>query len=529
MVMYQQSHALAAQAWPSTATLIETDGPSDTAMARMIRTAKEQSCFADGQTLDTIRQWPDFDKAREELFCSLIRLSSLLPGDGLVRTVREAVANAAPYLGGPDHPSTGERLDLYKSGKRALNVLCRKLDADQRPSTIAAACRELHPVFGASSGSDLSLAFTNAMFAVMEEETRGTRTRDAGAPRASVPAARPTRALVAAPTTSIARPRHAPAAEPPKSTVPALSRILARIGTDDLEACRTQLSAGFDRLVDLIPPGMDPSVRQCLVAWRARHATPPPVYYQDHPEMLYAGRLVITALCNVLGRLAPANARKVFDSLEEAAPTERGYVPEVRTLFHALIHAEGLDAGPGAGQDNPNLEERERSVRAWAGSQPQKARIKREDIYDVSLILGLENPDTVPDTLIPAMSPIHYNAAWRAALEGTLGPIDAHSLADVGVLDLALVLDELQARCDDLMVDQAGLDRFSDRWLVSQPTGSPDDKLVRLQGEGVDAMRRICSHLKSPGERPAKQAMLASLLDELAVAEDPTPVLRRRV
>lgn len=211
-------------------------------------------------------------------------------------------------------------------------------------------------------------------------------------------------------------------------------------------------------------------------------------------------------------------------ALEKEAPVGHYSAPEVRALFHALINAEGRQARQG----NPHWEERRGSVWAWAQPHLQNARIKSADLGDALLILGLHDPDEVPDSITPAMHPIHYNAAWRAALEGTLGPIDAHPLADAGVLDVALALDELQVRCDDLMVDQAGLERFSDRWLVSQPTGAPDDKLVRLQGEGVDALRRICSHLKSPGERRAKQAMLATLLDELAVAEDPTPVLLRR-
>lgn len=103
--MYHHSDYRNAVSGLSTASMIETDGPSDAAMARMIRTAREQTHYSDGLKLETFKHWPEFPAARKELFCCLQWLTTLLPGDGEVATVRAAIASKAGELSDPIPPS----------------------------------------------------------------------------------------------------------------------------------------------------------------------------------------------------------------------------------------------------------------------------------------------------------------------------------------------------------------------------------------------------------------------------------------
>ena len=118
--------------------------------APWIRSAKAQTHFADAPGLSAreFQLSPGFPKAQEELRHSFLWLKSLLSGTSRdVAVVRDAVGAMARPLSQHADPLTRDEFDLYGQGKHDLLALCEALERDQRPSTVAAACRELRLAF----------------------------------------------------------------------------------------------------------------------------------------------------------------------------------------------------------------------------------------------------------------------------------------------------------------------------------------------------------------------------------------------
>ncbi|OWQ86857.1 hypothetical protein CDN99_19295 [Roseateles aquatilis] len=125
---------------------------------------------------------PEFDEARRELFCTFQWLKTLLQGGGEVAVVRERVAAMSGLLTDYSGLWTDARSELYGRGKRDLLSLCEALEQDPRPSTVAAACRELRLAFCASGGHDEvspADAITGALGQVCAEGGERRRRRQA--------------------------------------------------------------------------------------------------------------------------------------------------------------------------------------------------------------------------------------------------------------------------------------------------------------------------------------------------------------
>lgn len=119
-------------------------------LAWCIETARNQDCF-----YDSARQGPeDFMAslahcrlAQQELFCTTSWLVSLLPASASDATVRSGFKRWRDELGRSSSDVTSEGVRVLGQCKRDLLALCLALEADARPSTVAAACRELREAF----------------------------------------------------------------------------------------------------------------------------------------------------------------------------------------------------------------------------------------------------------------------------------------------------------------------------------------------------------------------------------------------
>ncbi len=140
-----------------------------------------QQHFADlpGLTAAAFQQGPDFPEARKELFRTFLWLKALLPGDGDVALVRAAIEAEARRQNEHAGALTPEQFDLYGQGKRDLLLLCEALHQDQRPSTVAAACRELRLAFDGSGGVPVPPAgvIAGTLSCVQVESSASTRRR----------------------------------------------------------------------------------------------------------------------------------------------------------------------------------------------------------------------------------------------------------------------------------------------------------------------------------------------------------------
>ncbi|WP_431100323.1 hypothetical protein [Roseateles noduli] len=445
--MYHQPTSLRVAAGPSIASIPDVDGHAVAPVPARIKFARASSCFVDHMDIqpNQIQEWLDDSDGRPALSCTLHWLQTLLPGKGEEAAVRRGLANLDRRLTDPGQQLTGGDLyTLYGSLKRSVKQLCQGLEADQRPSTIAAACRELNPVFGVARGLgevvEMAEATERAVSAVAEQSASPQRRCEAQAPR---PVPKPRRLLPAGSTTPAVPSPSAPAAKPlPKSDDVVLTQALTDMGEEGVRACYAQLGAAFDRLISLMPPGTNPLLKSGVAKWRDSYATPADGFGREHAEMLLGGRLMLTALCNELDKLDRDRRQGVFRSLERLMPQE--YVhPKARSCSygsHVSMLANVLtDAESTSELGSPHLEERRSAFEALVAPLLTRELVTKEDVRRGMFELGLA-PDWAVHGANSKMHPVYNNAAWQVCLESVLGPVEPHPLADVGKASLILAL-----------------------------------------------------------------------------------------
>lgn len=523
--MYHQPTSPRVAAGPSIALIPDVDGHAVAPVPARIQFARQSRCFVDDLTLmpNQIQEWLDDSDGRPALSCTLHWLQTLLPGKGEEAAVRRGLANLDRRLTDPGQQLTGDDLyTLYGSLKRSVKKLCQGLEADQRPSTIAAACRELNPVFGAARGLgkvvEMAEATERAVSAVAEQSASPQRRCEAQAPR---PVPKPRRSLLAGSTN--------PPAVPSPGGVAIAGTEKGRQAERDQQR-HAQLGAAFDRLIALMPPDTNALMLKGLTAWRDSHSIPAIGFNANHVEMIGIGKEVLTLLCDTLDALDPAQLTVAARCLGDCMPNElfrshrfaygrEVYVSSgshVTMLVHALVDAESI---PGDIQD-PHRKERQRRFDGWAAAQLASSKLTKSDISGAMRGLGLacevgERPTRT------RMHPDLNIEAWRACLGLSVDPADVSPPVGADKADLAFALNRLRQRCELMGVDTAALDRFSRVWLAKQRTESPDDKVRLLQSDGAKALQRINAHLAENCDIGLKQAMLRAMVVDLEKAEDP--------
>jgi hypothetical protein len=436
--MYPLSSSSHQGASPVDTSIMESAGPAAMPVADRIRFAKQSTCFAHEAdvTLTRLPQWLQASDARPELSCTLLWLKTLLPGQGEEAVVRNGVDNLAGLLLDPGRVKAEDLLALYGPIKRDLHVLCERLEAEPEPSTVAAACRELRSALGAAQGLGTVDAIARAIErAVSAVEDQAPSPQRRGEAQASRPVPQPRRTLLAGLTSTPAVPSLvASSAVPlPKSGDVALTQALKDMGTEGVRACYAQLGAAFDRLVTLMPPDTNPLLKTGVIAWRDSYAAPVEGFGRADAEMLFGGRLMLTALCNKLDELDLERRRDAFQGLKFLMPQEyvqtkargRSNGSHVSMLANVLTDVESTSE-----VGNPHLEERRRSFEALVAPLLKRGQVTADDIDNGMFKLGLA-PDWAVHGANSRMHPVYNNAAWKVCLESVLGPIEPHPLADV--------------------------------------------------------------------------------------------------
>jgi hypothetical protein len=444
--MYSQPASRHLAAGPSMTSIIDSDGLAVAAVDDRIQFARKSRCFADEArvTPEQFPKWLDGSNARPELSCSLHWLQTLLPGKGDEAVVRSGIATLDRLLSGPLQPKQEELFELYGPVKRNLLTLCNRLEDDRRATTIAAACREFHLVFGAAQGLGkvdvIARAIESALSAVAAQSSTVSRRCDADM-QGPVPVVQPRPTSIVRVTTPTIASTGVPDAEPlPKTGDVELATILASLGAGGIRELYARLVASFDRLIDLLPKarnaslqsrliGMvpkekDTSLKRRLIEWRDRYATPPTRFHRVHAEMLYGGHLAMTALCNVLEGLNSDKRRTVFEILARKLPGRRNTGSEATILMIVVVEAEGIHDNT----VNPHEQERRSLLER---STLLDSPVTEEEISDLMVGLGLAL-DWGIDDASSKLHPVRNNAAWRMCLENVLGPLDEHPLANVG-------------------------------------------------------------------------------------------------
>jgi hypothetical protein len=438
--MYGQSASRNEVAGSSMTSSFEADNAADAALAACVRDARQSKRFAHEENVSSlnVRRWPGASEARHELRSTLEWLKALLSGTGEEVAVRRRVvqlADIADHVGGW---CDGDLVELLGPIKRNLQKLCERLHEDPRPSTVAAACRELRPLCAPLADRHgmpkVARAIESAVLAVEKESRPAVRRADASA-QATRPVPTSMLTWLARLTTRLAVPslRASTAKKVPKSDDVALNQALKDMGAEGVRACYAQLGAAFDRLVTLMPPGTNPLLKNGVIAWRDSYAAPAKGFGRADAEMLFGGRLMLTALCNKLDELELELRRQAFQSLEVLMPQE--YVhPKARSCSfgsHVSMLANVLIGVESASEiDNPHLEERRSSFEALVAPLLKREQLTADEVDKGMFELGLA-PDCSVHGAHSKMHPVYNNAVWQVCLESVLGPIEPHPLADV--------------------------------------------------------------------------------------------------
>lgn len=482
--------------------------------AELIEQARVQRHFYDDScgTPAQFQASPAYEEARKELFKLFQWLRLVLPDTGPDQDVDGLIKRHAQSWVGSAHNFNQVRVRLFGAGKHAMHQLCLALEADPCAARQRMACTHLREAFQTGELRSNSItAICCALSAVV-----AAKASDATALPVAAKASNATALPVAA--------KAADATALPMTDDAVLATILPRLGIEGLHQLHQQLIASIDRLIALMPPGVETAVREGLNARREGWATPAATFDRRHAEMLIGGQAVLTALADVLDGLDFSQRMEVVVCRERELCDAGQGTSAVASLAHVLVEAESVRSG----EDNPHLEARRRLFEAWARPKQGKARLGARAVEDGLQVLGLHQPDTVYDGPLPEIDPVRSNAAWLACLGKPGSGIEVHPLADVDRAELAAALIGLKARCDDLIVaDTIGLDIFADRWLGRTPSGAQEDVVGNLRAFGVAALHRLIERLGQPGDRIAKQAVLTKMLQDMATTEDPAALLLR--
>lgn len=144
-------------------------------LARCIETARNQTCFYDSDRQapeDFLASPANCRLAKQELFCTTTWLVSLLPTSGPDAAARSGFKHWCDELDRSSSAVTSEGMEFLGKCKRNLLALCLALEADARPSTVAAACRELREAFRGGDVQCVSMmrAAGAAMLAVRAQD-----------------------------------------------------------------------------------------------------------------------------------------------------------------------------------------------------------------------------------------------------------------------------------------------------------------------------------------------------------------------
>ncbi|WP_343630069.1 hypothetical protein [Roseateles sp.] len=140
-----------------------------------IETARNQNCFYDSDRQSAeefMASLADYRLAKQELLCTATWLVSLLPRGGPDWAVHSGFKRWCQGLDGSSSDVTLEGVGLLGKCKRTLFALCLALEADNRTSTVAAACLELREAFreGEVQSDSLTRAASAALLAVRAQD-----------------------------------------------------------------------------------------------------------------------------------------------------------------------------------------------------------------------------------------------------------------------------------------------------------------------------------------------------------------------
>ncbi|WP_343630067.1 hypothetical protein [Roseateles sp.] len=491
----------------------QADDASRQRLDRAIQIAKGQTHFYDERvhTPEKFRRAEElYEQARLELFCTFQWLVDLLPPDSADALVREGIRLHGCELAGlPTHMSE-DWARLFGEGKRALLALCRTLEADPRPSHIAAACRELRTAFEKVTplAESMAASIVDALAAVQSDRT---------AVRTAAQAIVPERAAPSVPN-ALRR------AVPRNGEEARVAAMQLALGTDEVALEAGRLRAGFDRLIALVPSSHDRAgLRDHLSTWRDRFTSLPDELGGHHLEMLGSGPLILGMLGDELDRMEPDRQQEVLDRLEALVLRQAWANSPAAELAKVLLAAESANTD----SENPHLARRQQALRAWTGPQQALGEVSSGQAADAMQSLGLHEPHIVICGPLSEMDTARKNFAWRLCLAPSTGRVDPHPLSDYGRTDLAAAIFGLRKCCADFGVDNlTPLTEFADRWLAQAASGNQDDPVGNLQLMGVGAMKRIEQRLNSwMGDREAVRRELIAMISDLEKAQDPAATL----
>ena len=131
--------------------------------------ARGQSRFMDGWE-GPIATWPDFVAARAELYSSVQWLKSLVDQDPDATSLTAMWDELSKISASPTRAAQEIPRRMFGSGKLELLALCRALERDRRPSTVAVATRALASASGRlSPAAALDVTVGRALDAVRRE------------------------------------------------------------------------------------------------------------------------------------------------------------------------------------------------------------------------------------------------------------------------------------------------------------------------------------------------------------------------
>lgn len=153
----------------------QTSENAGESLARCIETARNQTCFYDSDRQapeDFLASPANCRLAKQELCCTTTWLVSLLPTSGPDEAARSGFKRWCDEVDRSSSAVTSERVEFLGKCKRNLLALCLALEADARPSTVAAACRELREAFrgGEVQCDSMMRAAGAAMLAVRAQD-----------------------------------------------------------------------------------------------------------------------------------------------------------------------------------------------------------------------------------------------------------------------------------------------------------------------------------------------------------------------